>query len=165
MSDADDDRQSRAVPSGRVARIGQFGRLAGGVAGGMLTEGARRLAAGERPRMADLLLTPGNIRKLADRLSHLRGAAMKLGQMLSMDAGDLLPDELTSVLAKLRDDAHHMPPQQLQRVLAKQWGSDWRKRFTRFEPRPIAAASIGQVHRALTRDGRLLAIKVQYPGV
>ena len=165
MSDRDDDAQARAVPSGRVARIGQFGRLAGGVAGGMLTEGARRLAAGERPRMADLLLTPGNVRKLADRLSHLRGAAMKLGQMLSMDAGDLLPDELTTVLARLRDNAHHMPPQQLQRVLAKQWGSDWRKRFTRFEPRPIAAASIGQVHRALTRDGRLLAIKVQYPGV
>ena len=165
MSDRDDDAQARAVPSGRVARIGQFGRLAGGVAGGMLTEGARRLAAGERPRMTDLLLTPGNVRKLADRLSHLRGAAMKLGQMLSMDAGDLLPDELTTVLARLRDNAHHMPPQQLQRVLAKQWGSDWRKRFTRFEPRPIAAASIGQVHRALTRDGRLLAIKVQYPGV
>jgi predicted unusual protein kinase regulating ubiquinone biosynthesis (AarF/ABC1/UbiB family) len=165
MSDRDEVAQARAVPSGRAARIGQFGRLAGGIAGGMLTEGARRLAAGERPRMADLLLTPGNVRKLTDRLSHLRGAAMKLGQMLSMDAGDLLPDELTSVLARLRDNAHHMPPQQLQQVLAKQWGRDWRKRFTRFEPAPMAAASIGQVHRALTRDGRLLAIKVQYPGV
>jgi hypothetical protein len=103
----------------------------------MLTEGARRLAAGERPRMTDLLLTPGNVRKLADRLSHLRGAAMKLGQMLSMDAGDLLPDELTTVLARLRDNAHHMPPQQLQRVLAKQWGSDWRKRFTRLGGRHL----------------------------
>jgi predicted unusual protein kinase regulating ubiquinone biosynthesis (AarF/ABC1/UbiB family) len=58
-----------------------------------------------------------------------------------------------------------MPPQQLQRVLAKEWGQDWRKRFERFEPTPFAAASIGQVHRATTRDGRLLAIKLQYPGI
>jgi len=115
--------------------------------------------------MSDLLLTPGNVGRLADRLSHLRGAAMKLGQMISMDAGDFLPPELAQVMAGLRDNANHMPPQQLQKVLAAQWGKDWRTRFEWFEPRPIAAASIGQVHRAMTRDGRLLAIKGQYPGV
>jgi predicted unusual protein kinase regulating ubiquinone biosynthesis (AarF/ABC1/UbiB family) len=68
-------------------------------------------------------------------------------------------------LAKLRDSAHFMPPQQLQRLLAAQWGKDWRTRFTKFEPRPLAAASIGQVHHATTRDGRSLAIKVQNPGI
>ena len=84
----------RAIPSGRLARLGVFGRLAGGVAGGVVAEGARRLANGERPQIGDLLLTPANATRVADQLSHLRGAAMKLGQMISMDAGDMLPPEL-----------------------------------------------------------------------
>ena len=158
-------RRHRAIPSSRAARLGAFGRLAGGVASGMLGEGARRLARGERPRMRDLVLTPGNVGRLADRLSHLRGAAMKLGQMISMDAGDLLPPELAAILAQLRSQAHRMPPEQLRRVLDSEWGPDWRRRFSRFNATPIAAASIGQVHRATLPDGRELAIKVQYPGV
>ncbi|MXO85136.1 AarF/ABC1/UbiB kinase family protein [Altererythrobacter aurantiacus] len=165
MSDNDNPGRHRAVPSGRLSRLSGFTRLAGGVAGGMMAEGARRLAAGERPRVNEMLLTPGNAKRLTERLSHLRGAAMKLGQMISMDAGDVLPPELADILASLRDNANFMPPKQLDTVLAAQWGKDWRKQFRRFEPRPIAAASIGQVHRAVTRDDKSLAIKVQYPGV
>lgn len=153
------------MPSGRLARLGSFGRLAGGVAGGIMVEGARRLVQGERPRLGDLILTPANAARLADRLAHLRGAAMKLGQMISMDAGDVLPAELSTILARLRDQAQRMPPAQLDRVLKREWGADWRRRFQRFEATPIAAASIGQVHRATLPDGRVLAIKVQYPGV
>ena len=161
----DRKQSNRAVPQGRLSRLGQFGRLAGGVAGGMIAEGARRLADGERPSMLNMMLTPGNVARLTDRLSHLRGAAMKLGQMIPLDDGDLLPPELSEIRARLRDNEHRMPPQQLQKVLAKQWGPDWRKRFLRFGASPIAAASIGQVHRATALDGRDLAIKVQYPGV
>ena len=155
----------RSVPKGRLSRLGVFGRMAGGVAGGVVSEGARRLASGERPRMADLLMTPANAVRVADQLAHLRGAAMKLGQMVSMNAGDMLPPELATILARLRDNAHHMPPPQLDRVLTAEWGRDWRRRFAHFQAHPIAAASIGQVHRAKLPDGRMLAIKVQYPGV
>jgi predicted unusual protein kinase regulating ubiquinone biosynthesis (AarF/ABC1/UbiB family) len=156
---------ARKVPSGRLARLGAFGQIAAGVAGNVVSQGARRLAQGERPSMADLLLTPGNVTRVTDQLSRLRGAAMKLGQMISLDAGDVLPPELTQILGRLRDSAHIMPPAQLEKVLATAWGPGWRKRFRRFDARPVAAASIGQVHRAELPDGRVMAIKVQYPGV
>jgi predicted unusual protein kinase regulating ubiquinone biosynthesis (AarF/ABC1/UbiB family) len=165
MLDNKDKSRYRAVPSSRLGRVAGFGRLASGVAGGMLAEGARRMASGERMSAQDLLLTPGNARRLTERLSHLRGAAMKLGQIISMDAGDFLPPELSNILATLRDQANFMPARQLDKVLQEEWGPDWRKQFRWFNPRPIAAASIGQVHKAMTREGEELAIKVQYPGV
>jgi len=166
VSDSRQDKsRERAVPAGRLARIGTFGRLVGGVAGGMAAEGARRLSSGERISTRDLILTPGNVRRMTDKLSHLRGAAMKMGQMISLDSGDFLPPELIEIISTLRDQANFMPARQLDKVLKEEWGPDWRRQFKWFNPRPIAAASIGQVHKAMTRDGQELAIKVQYPGV
>ena len=156
---------SSAVPGGRWSRLTQLGTLAGGVAGGMLAEGARQLAQGKRPRIGDLLLTPSNARRVAERLAELRGAAMKVGQLLSMDSGDMLPAEIGVILARLRADARAMPMSQLVAVLDGNWGQGWDRHFKRFSFTPIAAASIGQVHLAETTDGRHLAIKVQYPGV
>ncbi len=139
--------------------------MVGGVAGSMLVDGTKQLAQGRRPSIGDLLLTPANARKIADRLATMRGAAMKLGQLMSMDTGDFLPPELADILGRLRADAQHMPQGQLRNVLNQNWGRGWEKRFASFDFRPVAAASIGQVHRARTLDGRDLAIKVQYPGV
>jgi len=140
-------------------------RMAGGVAGGMLAEGTRQLRAGKRLSARDMLLTPGNARRVAEQLATMRGAAMKVGQILSMDTGEFLPRELTDILARLRDDARNMPPAQLQLVMCNTYGSDWETVFYGFDVKPLAAASIGQVHRAISPDGREIVLKVQYPGV
>lgn len=153
------------MPSSRLARLAKMGRLAGGLATGVMSEGARQLAKGNRPRLDQMLLTPDNARRLGDRLSEMRGAAMKLGQLISMDGGTVLPPELSEALARLRDNAHYMPLGQVAQVLEGAWGKDWDRDFERFIFTPLAAASIGQVHDAQLRDGPRVAIKVQYPGV
>ncbi len=138
--------------------------MAGEVALGGVAERARRLAGGE-PAATSALFTGANARRLARRLSRMRGAAMKLGQLLSLEGEDFLPPEVSEALALLRSDADAMPEEQLRAVLAEEYGAEWQARFAHFDPEPIAAASIGQVHEARLADGRELALKVQYPGV
>ena len=157
--------QERRLTSSRLGRLSQLGRLAGSIAGGAMAEGARQLANGQRPSVGDMLLTPGNARRLGDRLSEMRGAAMKVGQLLSMDSGQLLPPQLSELLTRLREDAHAMPLGQVAAVLKESWGDGWDRQFQRFSFTPLAAASIGQVHEAILKDGRRLAVKVQYPGI
>ena len=156
---------SSAVPSSRLGRLMRLGGMATGVAGNMLMAGAQQLAQGKRPKIIDLLLTPANALKITQQLAQMRGAAMKVGQLISMDAGDLLPPEMSAILGRLRSDAHAMPERQVRAVLSANWGAKWQQHFLSFSFAPIAAASIGQVHRATTLNGKELAIKIQYPGV
>ncbi|MEM1373642.1 MAG: AarF/ABC1/UbiB kinase family protein [Pseudomonadota bacterium] len=157
--------QPRPIPVGRANRAARLGGASLSIAGNMAVSGARELLSGRRPELRGLMLTPANIGRLTAELARMRGAAMKVGQLVSMDAGDVLPPEIADIIARLRADADFMPPKQLRDVLDAEWGPGWMKRFQRFNVRPVAAASIGQVHEAVDRDGRHLAIKVQYPGV
>ncbi|MGI9592621.1 MAG: ABC1 kinase family protein [Myxococcota bacterium] len=155
-------RRSR-VPTGRFERLARIGLLAGEIAAGGVVEGVRRVAGGAGE--GGLFITEANAQRLAKRLAGMRGAAMKLGQLLSMEGEDLLPPEVSEALAMLRNDGDVMPPQQLRRVLGHAWGRGWQERFESFDFEPIAAASTGQVHQARTPDGRCLALKIQYPGI
>lgn len=157
-------RHSR-IPTTRLGRLTRLGLAAGEMAVGGLAESVRRLGGDKSEHAVNVLLTATNAKKLARRLSSMRGAAMKIGQVISMEGADILPPEFTEALAILRDSADTMPDAQVRRVMGREFGKGWEKRFDRFDFQPIAAASIGQVHRALTLDGRDLALKIQYPGV
>ncbi len=155
-----------AVPSKRLSRLWHLGRATGDLAAGIGVKGLIDLArtrAGGQP--ARIQLSPEHTRRFTDRLAHMRGAVMKMGQLMSMDGSDIFTPEAAEIMGTLRDRAEPMPMSQLTHVLETEYGIDWDKRFKRFEFTPIASASIGQVHRAETRDGRRLALKVQFPGV
>lgn len=156
---------SRSVPSKRIHRAARTGQTIVGVAANIVGNAAREALSGKRPDLRDLALTPGNARRLASHLKHLRGAAMKVGQLLSLDSGNLLPAEFSAALQILREDASPMPILQVNQVLEGGWGKNWEQEFEYFNFTPIAAASIGQVHEARLNGGERIAIKIQYPGV
>ena len=153
------------IPQTRLGRIALIGLAAGELAVGAATEGLKRFARGQTSGLGSALLSASNARRLAARLARLRGAAMKIGQLVSLQGEDVLPSEFAKALAVLRAQAAPMPLQQLRRMLGREYGKGWEQRFSTFDYEPIAAASIGQVHRATTLDGRDLALKIQYPGV
>lgn len=156
-------RAPAPVPQTRLARFARLGLAAGELAVSGAVEGLRRWGGGEA--RGATVFNAANAQRLAERLARLRGAAMKLGQLISMEGGDLLPPEFVRALEILRADASPMPHAQLAGVLGREWGKGWEARFEHFDWESVASASIGQVHRARLRGGRELAIKVQYPGV
>lgn len=158
-------RESK-VPSSRFSRMWQYGGLATSMAFGAVGESFRR-ATGSTPEAGgSLMLSEANMQRLVSKLSKMRGAALKLGQMMSFQDSKMLPKPIHDVLQRVQDSADYMPASQRNRVLSSNLGSEWRALFSHFEETPIAAASIGQVHRAiLASTSQSVAVKIQYPGV
>lgn len=172
MSAQADDPPPEAgrVPTGRVARTARVGGLVTGQGlrwAGMRT--ANRVRTPERAAAAKSELTAALVHQLVDQLGQMRGAAMKVGQMISMVELDGLPqdeqDELARKLAELRDDVPPVPFADLEKLMRQEFGGSLRRVFSDFDERAFAAASIGQVHRASTVDGDDVVVKIQYPGV
>lgn len=156
-------RESR-VPSSRIGRLWNYGGLAAGMFAGAIGEGLSR-AVGSGGS-GSVMLSAGNMERLVAKLSKMRGAALKLGQMMSFQDAKMLPAPIQEVLQRVQDRADYMPGWQRDRVLAANLGAEWRDLFDEFEDKPIAAASIGQVHRAtLKSNGARVAVKIQFPGV
>lgn len=156
-------RESK-VPASRFGRLWNYGGLAAGMLGGAMTESVSRAFGGGG--QGSVMLSGKNMERLVARLSRMRGAALKLGQMMSLQDSKMLPAPIQEVLQRVQDKADYMPAWQRDRVLVSNLGEGWRDLFSEFEETPMAAASIGQVHKAVLKsNGRKVAVKIQFPGV
>uniref|UniRef100_A0A8C2H102 Atypical kinase COQ8A, mitochondrial n=1 Tax=Cyprinus carpio TaxID=7962 RepID=A0A8C2H102_CYPCA len=110
-------------------------------------------------------LSEANAERIVRTLCKVRGAALKLGQMLSIQDDAFINPQLAKIFDRVRQSADFMPIKQMMKALNNDLGPNWRDKVDLFEERPFAAASIGQVHLARMKDGREVAMKIQYPGV
>jgi aarF domain-containing kinase len=166
-------KEGAPVPSTRAGRALGFANLGFGLLMGTVAESARRMIQpASSSKSTSVVLNDKNSDRLAASLCRMRGAALKMGQMLSIQDESLLPPPLVRALQQVRQGADAMPRSQLEQQLTSQLGANWRDKFVDFDMNAFAAASIGQVHRATISSTinnqdvlQSVVVKVQYPGV
>ncbi|KAJ2396274.1 hypothetical protein GGI23_003978, partial [Coemansia sp. RSA 2559] len=175
-SEQKQELHASTMPSNRASRLFHYGSLAVGLGLGALGEATKRWSglspSDPNGSTSSVFLTKGNIDRITTKLSKMRGAALKLGQMLSIQDSKNMSPEISQILQKVQNAANYVPFKHVERTLNHDLGSGWRDGFASFEDTPFAAASIGQVHSAeLSPDEQKkhglckVAVKVQYPGV
>lgn len=161
---------AKQVPTSRLARGTKLGAVA---AGSVLRTQRTRLSMRGRSEAVRAKMAEESMIRTTEQvvavLGTMKGVAMKLGQMMSVLDLDLVPEahreRFQQRLAVLRNAAPTVPFEGMRRVVEEDFGAPLDTVFAEFEPEPIAAASIGQVYRARLHDGRVVAVKVQYPGI
>jgi len=149
-------------------RAVSFGGLALNLGVGAIGEFTKRMVGvsdNKNAGIPGILLSEANALKIVDTLCRVRGAALKLGQMMSIQDNDILGPEMQAIFERVRQSADYMPVSQMNAVMQQQLGDDWASKFESFNKVPFAAASIGQVHQGVTKNGEKVAVKIQYPGV
>ncbi|KAK0154809.1 Atypical kinase COQ8B, mitochondrial [Merluccius polli] len=159
-----DRARERKVPATRISRLANFGGLAVGLGLGAIAEVAKQSFGSKRSGDSPLL-SEANAERIVNTLCKVRGAALKIGQMLSIQDNSFINPQLQKIFERVRQSADFMPTWQMNKVLEEELGSDWRDKLSSFEDKPFAAASIGQVHLGVLKNGREIAMKIQYPGV
>jgi predicted unusual protein kinase regulating ubiquinone biosynthesis (AarF/ABC1/UbiB family) len=149
--------EKKSLPRGRLRRLSKLAGMGAKIGKSLVGTGVRRV-------FGDDSLPTEAAEKVFATLGELKGAAMKVGQAVSM-AADGLPPEMRDVVSRLFSQAPALPFPEIKEVVERELGAPIEQRFQTFSQEPMAAASLGQVHRATTRDGAQVAVKVQYPGV